>query len=178
MWCYLLLLVAQDVPKDVKYERATDAVNKLAMQKLQAFYSKTVVKADFKPMAHSTLIVGPGLWAAMKGVRGEFEKPKNVEFMVPNKSGVQKLNGMMPTTSNDQELTWISVHMALSKVGKVKIRKAKANELSYYWALIPYNLTEPIYVADNGKHALIFDFDDNKKDPRPMFVDKIGYVEK
>ncbi len=165
----------QEIPKGVRYKKADASVNVRAKKKLHAIFDGRPTLANFDGVAKMPLLLGPGLWNAMKkAVAADFKTAKKSFFMVPNATGYQKLEGRIPRTPDQLETAWLCITGLAEKSGKATIRKAKAGELSYYWALISYNLEEPIYVVDCGRTKLIFDFDDNAKDPRPFFVDIVG----
>lgn len=173
-------LGTQDIPKGVRYKKADAKVNAIAEKKLQAVFRMKPTLADYAPVSSMPLVIGPSLWASIrKAVAKEFANSKPVTFFVPGSSGLQKLEGRSPKTARQLELTWMCIAGLAEKSGKATVRKAKADELSYYWAIIPYDIEEPLYVVDCGRTKFIIDFHTkNPKDPMPFFVDIVGSVSK
>lgn len=173
-------LGSQEIPKGVRYKKADAKVNAIAEKKLHAVFDKKPTLADYAPVSSTPLVIGPSLWAAIKkAVVKEFANSKPVTFFVPGSAGVQKLEGRSPKTAKQLETTWMCIAGLAEKSGKATVRKAKANELSYYWALIPYDIEEPLYMVDCGRTKFVIDFSAaNPKDPKPFFVDIVGSMSK
>lgn len=169
-----LALIDQEVPKDVRYAKVDAKTNTIAQKKLQAVFGKEPTMADYSPIAHSPTIVGPRLWSAIKkAALKDMPKSKPVTFNVPNGKAVHKYDGRLLKEAPEIELLWLSISIIAEKGSKASVRKAKASELSYYWAIISYDIVEPLYVVDCGKSKFLFHFDESKTSPRPFFIEML-----
>ncbi len=167
-----LLIVPQQVPSGVRYAKAEPKVNAIAEKKLHAIFDKKPTTADYSPIAALPLIIGPNLWGVMKpGFSPKFATAKKVNFIVPNAKEVQTLEGRMPRTAEQVDLTFGAASFIAERGSKPTIRKANKDELQYYWAIISFDITEPVYVIDCGKSRFIFDFEITHGDPHVMFIE-------
>jgi len=168
-----LISQQQVIPKGVHYKKAPDAVNKLAAAKLQKFFASDPKTLDMSHLGAQALVVGPGMWEYFgPHVPDDLKNATHAEFHIPNANGVQVLEGRVLKTEDLQSWVWLALLVSAHKQKPV-IRKANADELRYYWAIIPYDIEEPLYVADFGKNKFLFDFDDSKTDPRIFDVDRV-----
>ncbi len=179
----LLLAVegTQDIPKGIRYKNAPAAVNADAKSRLERFFNATPEKADYRRLSGSSVVIGPTLWAAMKSALGSgFKDAPPVHFIVPQKGSAKPLafEGKIARTADRLDTLWIAVSILAHKSKSQVVRKAKADELSYYWSLISYSLEEPLYVVDCGKCRFIVDFNSNGKSSRVFFVDLVGGLKK
>ena len=97
------------------------------------------------------LICGPGLWrnikddAEMRAITTGVTRLK-----VPTGKGVQELEGKL-FQSKRKSLLWKSFLRHYKFDSKSVIRRPAAKELALYWAMIPYDIVEPIFMVENGK---------------------------
>jgi len=56
------------------------------------------------------------------------------------------------------------------KLAPLKLRALTKTDLSYYWAIIPWDIEEPLLGADSKKMSIMFDGDEHGK---IFFVDFI-----
>lgn len=175
----LALSSQQEIPAGIRYKKAPDAVNKLALGKLEKFFASDPKNVDLAPLGAKALVVGPGLWSYFgPNVPDDLKKAMRAEFHIPGDSGVQVFEGRVLKTEDEQSWVWLALLIPNRKI-KPTIRKANAEELQYYWAIIPYDIEEPLYVADfPSQGKFLFDFDDSKTDPRIFHVDRVMSMKK
>lgn len=167
----------QDVPEGVRYKRATAAANSAALSKLNMVFVSNPKKKDFSPLLGNALIIGPGLWSEMKGKVGtKFRNAPPGTFVVPTAKGLVEMAGRVAKTTEQQLMTWAFMQSMAPKKPKPTIRKATAAELKYYWAICAWDIREPLFVVVLGKERLLINLDDNAKDPRGFFVDRLPPV--
>jgi hypothetical protein len=172
------LVAPQDIPAGVHYKKAPDAVNGRALAKLTKFFKDSPSKADFGGMSKGPLVCMPGMWMAIsEACPRELMAAKHATFMVPNDADVQKFEGRIFKTPQEKLTFWKLLHKRAAGRQPV-IRKAKSNELKYYWALIPYDIEEPVWIADFGKDKVLCDFmgGGDGKDPQVLAIEMIGGV--
>lgn len=157
-------MAAQDsmiIPKGVVYKRAGTAENNKARTLLQQeFNANTVTYSLFD----GVVFIGPRLWNRYKD-REAFSKIKggNVQFNVPitdsvtQKESVKILNGKLVQNNDDFKILWNQIIADAGSTAPV-IRKVKEKELSYYWAIINFDIEEPVYVAETSGYNLLVQF--------------------
>jgi hypothetical protein len=167
------LFSQQEIPPGVRYKKAPDAVNALAQAKLEKFFASDPKTVDMSKLGAEAVVVGPGMWSYIKnGAPPDLVGATKAQFHIPNANGVQVLEGRVLKTEDQQSWIWLALLVGAHKA-KPTIRKANAEEIQYYWAIIPYDIEEPLYVADFGKNKFLIDFDDNAKDPKIFDVDRV-----
>lgn len=167
-----VLIYAQDVPQGVRYKAASDTLNQLAVTKLQKFFG---AKNGHVPnnFASQVVLCGPSMWHGMAS-----SAPKSLvdaqkgTYVIPTGSTTVQVEGRMFKTPAQQLAFWKMILDATNN-RKPTIRKANAEELKFYWSWIAWDITEPLYIADFGKARLLFNFIDEKGDPRVFIVDAI-----
>lgn len=166
-------LSSQEIPQGVRYKKAPDALNKKAETKLLNFFKSPPAKADYAGMSQKVLICMPGIWESIRKVAPlELRSAKMANFYVPGPGEPQKFEGRLFKTSHEQVTFWKLLRGQCQK--QPVIRKAKANELKYYWALIPYDIEEPVFIADFGASQVLFDFGGSEQDPKVLAIEVIG----
>ena len=171
-------LQQQTIPAGIKYKAASSEVNAQAKKRLEAFFHASPETADYTKLTGSAVTIGPGMWAAMKKAVGSDFKGTRVTFVVPSADKVQKFEGRVAKTPDSIDMLWIGVSIIAHKSKTQVVRRAKADELSYYWALISYDLEEPLFVVECGKVRFIVDFLASKDGQRAFFIDIVGGVSK
>jgi len=182
----LLVLIAataffrQEIPAGIRYKKASCAVNKIALAKLTKFYASSMDNPAMTGLSSEALICGPTLWNALKaGAPEDLQSTTKAQFYIPTGGGMTHLEGRVLKTEYSQSAIWLALLLLRDKQNvKPTLRKANSEELKYYWAIIPYDIVEPLYIADYGKTQVLFNFAGDAKDPRVMFVDFIPRMKK
>lgn len=173
-------LSRQQIPTGVHYKKAPDAVNKLALAKLQKFYSSTMDNPADDGLGDQALICGPMLWGQLKnGAPNDLQNATKAKFIFPGISTGNALEGRVLKSQYSQSAIWLAM-LLLKDKWKVEptIREANPDEIKYYWAIISYDIEEPLYIADYGKAQALFNFNSDAKDPKVFFVDFVGKSKK
>lgn len=166
----------QDIPAGVRYKKASDAMNAIALKKLTTFFGGDPATVDFSPMGAQAIIIMPGMWNLLKRAapKEALDAPVG-RFVVPSSKGDEDFEGRIFRTPETQEFLWLALlAIAQKETEKPTIRKATSDEIRYYWAMIPNDIQEPLYVADFGRHKILFNFEGSEKDPRIFTVEAIG----
>ncbi len=145
------------VPKGVVYKKAGADVNRKALAKL----SQAFLAADHKDdgVFTSTLICGPGLWRNIKDDAEMKKIATGVTAMeVPTSNGTQKFDGKLFQGKEEVAAFWKAFLRKYRCGAKAAIRRPTANELKLYWAMIPYDITEPIFVVADKNAAILVQF--------------------
>jgi hypothetical protein len=181
--CFFLItatIVAQDkaeVPPDVPYEPATDAVNDLAKAELQK--ALTGDKAATKQMLSESLTCGPMLWQDIKPMADKslVEARKVIAVIgVPQSRAVE---GRAFDTESERQDFWRTLLKKYPQLATpTKIRKATAWEISYFWATVPFEkLREPFFAIEAGPNVFVANLRVSDGKPALYWIDRVGTFE-
>jgi hypothetical protein len=163
---------SQEIPKGVNYKRASDSANALAKANLEF----ALVGSDSLPpdLFGEVVVVGPLLWKALKPSAGQVlleAKPVVVMVQVPTAVVAE---GKRILTDDERKAFWKLLRTTYSKLKEGTVRKGNAEEISYYWATIPFDIEEPFWVVDMGRERLIAHFQVKAEKPRLFWIDLVG----
>lgn len=165
-------VAAQDVPKGVNYKKAPESVNDLAKSSLE----QVLANPDKVPIElfYEYLVCGPMLWKSLKPSADRVlleSKPIIIVAPVPEPVTAE---GKRALTREQQESLWRSFQAKYPKLKGAQIRKGKADEISYYWATIPYDIEEPFFVIDTGAEKFVAHFQMKGDKPYLFWLDLVG----
>lgn len=164
---FFILLARQTYSQNgIVYEKTTDSINKHTIDLIISELSYPTGK-----IFNKTLYCGPNLWERYSKIDTLLKiKNGNVFFQIPvrNKDKLIIKKGKLIQSQNDFNIFWNQIINDFDS--KIRIRKLNENELKYYWSIIFFNINEPIFIVENDKYHLIFDFDKNGK---LLFVEQI-----
>ena len=153
------------IPKGIRYKKAPAKVNQEAKQALTKLFSDKTTKQDVLSLFETTtLICGPGLWRNIKTDSTLAElKVGKVLFAVPvlddrgKKIRTDKQEGKM-FQSKDEVLAFWKAFSERSDFTNLKPRKLNPEELTIFWAMIPFDITEPLFILESKKHKILVVF--------------------
>ena len=165
-------VAAQDIPKGVNYKTAPEAVNTLAKSSLeQALASPDKLPSD---LFGEVTVCGAMLWKLLKPSADRvLLDSKPVIMMVGVPESIQA-EGKRILTREERESFWRVFVAKNPKLKGATVRKGKAEEISYYWATIPFDIEEPFYVIDTGSERFVAHFRVKDDKPRLFWIDLVG----
>jgi len=152
---------SDEIPPGITYSKSPDEINMKAQKKLEQVFSQTSIKLD--DLFGANVTCGPFLWAQVRNM-DVFRDLKIVkaDLVIPLRDGgYQRLEGAFFRTKEEISAFCRAMEGYLRPGGRYEIRRPNAEELRIYWAMIPFDIEEPIFVADNGDHKLLMDFVDD-----------------
>jgi len=166
----------QDIPPGVRYKKAPDEVNDRARERTQAALSnKTDSPDDF---FGDVFVVGPTLWKELRSQSVRvLTEAKSVALIVPGKSPITAEGKAIRTTDEKKEF-WKQFTKRFQDLSRADIRKARSEEISYFWATIPFDIEEPFYVIEAGSNRFITNFQSKDGNPLLFWIDLVGDLEK
>jgi hypothetical protein len=169
---WLNSLTAQDIPGGVNYKKAPEAVNNLARADLeQSLASPEKMSAQF---FDDLLICGPMLWKSLKSSADRTlleAKPIIMMVQVPEPITAE---GKRALTKEQQASLWRAFLGKYPKLKDAQVRKGKADEIRYYWATIPFDIEEPLFVIDTGAERFVAHFKVKDVKPSLFWLDLVG----
>ena len=147
------------VPKGVVYKKAGADHNRKALEKLSQVLRAPDRKDASDELFSRILICGPGLWrnikddAEMRAITTGVTRLK-----VPTGKGVQELEGKLFQSKEEVAAFWKSFLRHYKLDSKAVVRRPTAKELTLYWAMIPYDIVEPIFMVENENATILAQF--------------------
>jgi hypothetical protein len=152
-----------DLPRGVVYNYCEPALLERA---------KTLITNELSDSVHYNLdkgimIVGPSLWMRYKDIPelAAIENG-NVSFLVDKK----QLAGKMTQSREDFKKVWNQLRSEIKPNG-FTLRKLNSKELQYYWAVISFDIDEPLLIAESGLHKYIINL--SPKDLTLVWLDEV-----
>jgi hypothetical protein len=153
------LLAAEPViPEGVVYKKATAEANRTAIEKLSQAFLGPGGAAVGEELCDQTLICGPGLWANLRD-DAELKKIETgvTTFRVPAGDQMLVMKGKLLQTNDEVATFWQAFARRYERDPSAIIRRPTAEELNLYWAMIPYDITEPVFVIEGRSYRLFVD---------------------
>ena len=164
--CMLVSIVQAEekfiVPAEIRYKEAPAKVNEEARQALKKLFTvKTSDQTVLSLFETNALICGPGLWRTIRSDPALAKIEKGiVEFQMPvldhagNISRMDKLEGKLFQSPDEVLLFW-RAFCRRTDFTELNIRRLSPKELSIFWAMIPFDITEPLFILESGKHKIL-----------------------
>lgn len=154
-----------DIPEGVIYKYANDKINNQAKEIIKRELSSNSSYSLFDKLVYC----GPNLWKRYKNIPSVSKiEGGNLELKVPQYDSTRKVTvgktmiGKLIQDKEDFKFFWNQVVKDFENTD-YHIRKLSSQELSYYWAVIFYDIEEPVYIVDNGKYNILIDVTDKMK---------------
>ncbi len=153
------------IPNGITYLEASAEVNEKAIQALKKLFSgKSTDKEVLSLLENNTLWCGPYLWGKIKNneTMSKLDKGKvNLQAPVLDNEGniirMDKYEGQLFQTE-DEVLAFWKVFSDQTDFSDLKIRKLNPKELKIYWAMISWDITEPLFILESKKHKILATF--------------------
>ncbi len=145
------------IPKGVNYKFASDSINNAAKKII------TLELADPKnySLFDKLLYIGPQLWSRYQKIPSLNNIPGgNTQINIPqydkqgNVVGQKSASAKLIQNTSDFKLLWDQLIQELS-TDTVNIRKLTSKEIEYYWAVIFYDIEEPVFTIENKKIKIL-----------------------
>jgi len=114
--------------------------------------------------AEKMVFCGPLLWRELRSFPDMKAITKGqwiIRVPIPTKGGVRKetlVEGKFFQGAEEISAFWKALVKTISAKEKFRVRRPTGPELARYWAMIPYDIEEPIFVAESERHTFLIDF--------------------
>jgi len=161
----------QEIPNNVRYKKAPDAVNNAAKASLETALASDSLPPNF---FGDVTVVGPMLWKSLKPSADEILlRTMPVMLIVPGPNSFSA-EGKRIRTEDERSAFWKLFRSKYPNFKDGKVRKGNSQEISYYWATIPFDIEEPFWVVDAGEDKFIAHFSMTSGQPRLFWIDRVG----
>jgi len=145
------------VPKEIVYIPVDDATNARFRKRLETVFAPDYSGNDL--IFGETIICGPFLWKAILRAKAmDADTGIPVKMVIPQGEKVIELQarGIKPRAAIDTFERYLRA--LLAEDGGFTVRKLNPDEMSIYWAMIPYDIEEPVFILESRNHLIIMDF--------------------
>lgn len=165
----------QDVPAGVTYKRASQAVN----EQVQSWLMQMLQDSKKVPpwFSGNLITVGPMLWKEIDTAADKRFGDTGRFMMMVQTSKPFVVPGGVLRTEPAREAFWEVLWKSHPELKSAIIRKAKARELSYYWAMIPFDIEEPFFTLDTGEKQFIMNVIYETKGISMIWIDLVGNLD-
>lgn len=162
---------AQEIPAGVRYHKASDEINNVSKTNLEAALAAETVPTD---LFGEVTVIGPMLWKSLKPSADQVMLGAlPVVLMVPGPAPFTA-EGKRVISDDHRKAFWKLFRTKYAGLKEGKVRKAKAEEISYYWATIPFDISEPFWVIEAGADRFIANFLVKEGQARLFWIDRVG----
>ncbi len=163
------------IPAGVRYKYADADTNQAA----QSHLLKAFKEGNDPAVFGNRVIIGPRLWQRIREIPELAKIPKGeVTFKIPIKikdaPGTvreQNLQGKLIQSEADSR-TLYSALSSFAAGKEIRLRKLRAEELSYYWSIISWDIEEPLFALETPAVTLLLQYVSKSKNV--FFVDALG----
>lgn len=152
------------IPQGINYKRAPDEVNGRAEELIRLSFISTNNHSYENYIFHPPFFCGPYLWHKIKNdsMTNSLTKSYN-PFHIPvyeNKTlvGYRFMLGRIAKSESDAQLFKELISKYIRLKDTFEIRRLTANELEKLWAIIAWDIQEPIFIIDDGETKLVVNF--------------------
>jgi hypothetical protein len=151
------------IPKGIVYKYC----DKKIVDKAKLLITENLSDSTKYGLCDKLLIVGPVLWNRFKNIEilNKIENG-NTTFNVDKK----QYTGKMTQDIADTKKVWKELIKEINGE-KFIIRKLTEKELQYYWAVISFDIDEPLFVVETSTHKYILNL--LKKNLKLMWLDEV-----
>jgi hypothetical protein len=162
---------AQEIPKGVNYKRAPDGTNAAAQSALQAALASESTPEEFTA---DVFVCGPMLWKSLEPSADKvLREAKPVVAIIQGREPVTAV-GKTVLTPEQHKAFWPLLLNVFPDLRTATIRKAHADEISFYWAEIPFDIEEPFFVVETKSERFIVNISMRIGHPVLFWIDRVG----
>ena len=166
---------AQEIPAGVRYKKTTDEINQKAKQILEDALAQKADAVNIEAFSDSAIVCGPLLWDSMKDSAGTVLRGgKTMIHVIPAQPAPIRKEGKAFINADQSTAFWKLFIEKIRANNSIKVRKAETAEIAYFWATIPFDIEEPLLVADFGKMKVVVNFSTKNGKPKIFWIDIVG----
>lgn len=151
------------IPKGVAYKYCDQGIVVTA----KTLLLKELSDSSTYSLNKGIVFIGPSLWTRYKKIPAlEAIREGNVTIRF------NKENLAAKVTQNEEDFKkiWDQVRSEVNQKD-IKLRKASPKELEYYWAVISFDIEEPLLIAETNEHRYILNL--SPKDLTLVWLDEV-----
>jgi hypothetical protein len=162
-----------EVPPGIVYKPVDAATDAKARQAITEAFSAGAPQVF--ALLTDPVICGAAYWSAIKGdpaIHAAATIPSHFKFPAGPTGQVQTMEG---ATFKEAAARQVLAGRLAADVGKdPALRKLRPDELRVYWAMIPFDIEEPLYILEVGKKRFLLNLQRHEEQFSVMWVDEIS----
>jgi hypothetical protein len=170
------------VPSGIRYKYANAETNKESERIISILLEGSVDAALINDVLSGPVICGPYIWYRLK----DYAETSNLSHSFsPSSIPIYKngkidkyivMEGRLLRTTEDGNIFWEIFKKHYLQKQKFHIRKLTPEELSELWAMIAWDIEEPIFIAENGNTKILFHFGQKNGKMNLFYIDDFSDV--
>lgn len=169
--CIVVTAQEVQVPEGVNYKTAPEPVNTAARSALASALASDQFPEE---MFGEVTVCGPMLWKALKPTADKvLLSAKPVIAMITDPEAIHA-EGKRLLTADERRSFWSLWRSKYPGLKTANIRKARPDELSFYWATIPFDIEEPLFVVDTNAQRFIVHLANKQQKITLFWIDLVG----
>lgn len=173
VFCLACSVNAQQIPAGVRYKKAPDEINQKAKSMLESALAKSD-DVNLEIISDGAIACGPLLWDALKDQAGKELREAKPMIVVIGAAKPLTKEGRGIITPKQKRAFWKLFVEKIKVSNSFTVKKAEAPEIQYYWATIPFDIEEPLYIVDFGKVKVLVNFTVKNSEPKIFWIDIVG----
>jgi hypothetical protein len=174
VFCLAYSANAQQIPAGVRYKKASDEINQKAKSILESALMAKADAVNLESISDGIIVCGPLLWDALKDQAGKELREAKLMMVVIGSAKPLTKEGRGIVTMEQKRAFWKLFVEKVKANNSFMVRKAEAPEIQYYWATIPFDIEEPLYIVDFGKVKVLVNFTVKNGEPKLFWMDIVG----
>jgi hypothetical protein len=163
--------LAQEIPKGVRYKPASESVNAAAKAALEKALDTDELPKEF---FGEVVVCGPLLWKSLKPSADKvLLDSKPIIVIIPGPQQIQT-EAKSILKLEERQAFWQALWTRYPTLKSGKLRKAHADEISYYWAMIPFDIEEPFFVVETNSERFIVNLQNKNGNITLFWIDMVG----
>jgi hypothetical protein len=145
------------IPPGVRYKAASVQLNDAARAKLERFFAPAAASAE--PLFGEMVVCGPFLWDQVKDAPELKGAGISSKLVLPSATEMQTFEGRLMKTKPDVAACARALASRFRfKRSELKVRRLDRDEISLFWAMIPFDMEEPLFIVEAAGHKLVASF--------------------
>lgn len=155
------------IPPRVVYKYSDPAT----VEKAKTLLRKELSDSTTYNLDNGIVFIGPMLWSRYKKIPVLESIPGGNVTIMFNK---ENLSAKVTQDKDGFKKIWDQVRMEVRDKA-IQLRKATSRELEYYWAVISFDIEEPLLIAETAEHRYIINL--SPKELKLVWLDEVpaGY---
>ena len=165
----------QVIPPGVTYKKADDAINDQVRADLQKRFAAG--EKEVAGLIKGACVCAPGYWGMIKDRPGlKFQHAIPTSVHVPNTTTGKEVVFTGATFKEEADLALVAKELAADAGTAPVIRKLNTEEIKMFWAVISFDIEEPVFILENnGRKYLVDLLKDEKSGAYTIFwVDEMS----
>lgn len=158
--------------EDIHYAKASAEINAAAQKQLEILFTTTETTKFTDFFDSNGIVCGPGLWDAIQAAgRQKTLAGKPIKIIIPLPNKDLETEGRSFFDKDQVASFWNTTKDVIQSNKAPQIRAAQPAEIEYFWATIPFDIEEPLLIAEINNFKLLVNFQVIEGQPKIFWLD-------